>query len=224
MASDYSNPFKLDEHSREWFTDRGLGRVIDRYDADAAAWDAKTSPLANITDDVYLNGTLRDRTAMAPNNAGQSSYHDGDILRRMSQQAQQVAATDPVADWLVSKDLTNPKDLVGVTKCPLWLVPPAGNIEEALVFQLGAAKYGPYNWRKNPVKKSIYVSATIRHLYAMMDGEWLDPESGRPHLAHIRANTNIMLDAFVHGNLINDMDFPGDAAAMLAGLPEVKGI
>lgn len=133
--------------------------------------------------------------------------------------------SDPRGYHYVPKpDLTNPKDLIGVTKCPLWLVPPAGNIEEAMVFQLGANKYGPYNWRKNPVKKSIYVSAILRHLYAMMDGQWVDPESGRPHLAHIRANTNIMMDAFVHGNLINDMDFPGDAAAMLAGLTEVTSV
>lgn len=119
----------------------------------------------------------------------------------------------------------NPKDLIGVQKSPLRLTPPALIIEVADVMALGAAKYGPYNWRQYPVKYSVYLEAMERHLLAAMDGQWLDEESNRPHVAHIGAGAGIILDALACDNLV--MDWPvheGPAAdLLLLRAPAPKG-
>lgn len=112
------------------------------------------------------------------------------------------------------EDDTNPKDHVGATKPPLHLVPPALLLYLSRVMGLGAAKYGPYNWRTKKVKYSIYLDAAMRHLLAALDGESDDPESGMPHLAHVAACCGIILDAQVTGNLIDDRPAKGKAAEL----------
>jgi hypothetical protein len=115
----------------------------------------------------------------------------------------------------------NPKDLIGVTKAPLRLVPPALTIGVAPVMALGAKKYGAYNWRKYPVKLSVYLEAIERHLLAVMDGQWVDPESGQPHVAHIAAGVGIILDALATESLVEDWPIAhGPAAELLAAQAE----
>ena len=109
----------------------------------------------------------------------------------------------------------NPKDRVGSKKVNLSLVPPVANIYEAKVMELGAKKYNAYNWRDTPVKLSVYLSAILRHYSALADGQEFDPESGLPHIAHIRANTGILLDAREQGTLIDDRKTAGKAAEVL---------
>lgn len=65
----------------------------------------------------------------------------------------------------------------------------------------GADKYGRYNWRMTGVDLEVYINAAFRHLMAIMDGEWLDAESGLPHAAHLMANGAVMVDAAQHGML-----------------------
>lgn len=52
------------------------------------------------------------------------------------------------------------------------------------VLEFGANKYGRENWKNVPSAKRRYQSAAMRHLSAVIDGQWLDDESGLPHLAH----------------------------------------
>jgi hypothetical protein len=120
-------------------------------------------------------------------------------------------------------DKANPKDLIGATKAPLNLVPPALFIEVAPVMALGAKKYGPYNWRESKVKLSVYLTAILRHTLAALDGQWEDPESGRPHVAHVGAGVGIILDADASGQLIDDLPKPGPAAKLLAALAGQDG-
>lgn len=98
----------------------------------------------------------------------------------------------------------NPKEIPGSQKDQLWLIPPEADRQEAKVLLLGAAKYGPWNWREDGIKASTYISAVKRHLAAWAEGEDTDPESGVSHLAHIRANVSIVLDAIKHGKMIDD--------------------
>lgn len=98
----------------------------------------------------------------------------------------------------------DPKGEAGKDKAPMELLPPVALTETAWVHGLGAAKYGRYNWRENRVKASTYVSAIMRHLAAWQQGEDIDPESGRSHLAHIAAGCNILMDAKNHGTLEDD--------------------
>jgi hypothetical protein len=109
----------------------------------------------------------------------------------------------------------NPKHAAGMAKPPLNLVPPSALIHEALVFQLGAKKYGAFNWRESAVVRSIYLAAAMRHLLALMDGQDLDEESGLPHEAHIRACMAILIDARELGKLIDDRGPAGTAAKLL---------
>lgn len=117
--------------------------------------------------------------------------------------------------------MTNPKDLIGVKKPPLHLVPPALALWVSKVFQQSGIKYGPFNWREKAVKKSIYLDAIERHLLALKDGEWAAVDSGLPHLAHIGANVAILFDADALGNLIDDMEWvDGPAPQIISDLTE----
>ena len=98
----------------------------------------------------------------------------------------------------------DPKGAVGATKCPMHLLPPAALREVAWVHGHGAEKYGPYNWRESKVNATTYVAAILRHLAAWSEGEDLDPESGRSHIAHVATSCNILIDAAACGKLIDD--------------------
>lgn len=54
----------------------------------------------------------------------------------------------------------------------------------------GAEKYAAQGYRgRDP---EIFEAALARHVQARWQGETIDPESGRPHLAHIIANALIL--------------------------------
>lgn len=100
--------------------------------------------------------------------------------------------------------VTNPKEAAGTQKCPLHLNPPVASEHQAWVHKDGSDKYGLWNWRDAGINLTTYVGAAKRHLDAIMRGEWLDPDSGRPHWAHIMACGAISLDAEAHGKLNDD--------------------
>lgn len=111
---------------------------------------------------------------------------------------------------------TNPKDLLGIKKVQLNLVPPSSIIYQALAMEDGAKKYGPYNWRQNKVIASIYVAAAMRHLQQWYDGEELAADSKKPHLAHALACLGIIVDAKETGNLVDDRPAPGAATQLIS--------
>jgi hypothetical protein len=97
----------------------------------------------------------------------------------------------------------NPKTALGEAKPKISSTPTIGIREMGKVFELGAKKYGRYNWRLHTVSATVYYDAAWRHLSAWFDGEDIDPESGVPHLAHVMACMTILLDAEQHG-MLND--------------------
>lgn len=100
--------------------------------------------------------------------------------------------------------MTNPKDRVGLTKVPLHLIPTSSQVHAAMAHLDGAKKYGPYNWRTEEVAVSVYISACLRHIGKYFNGEDFDEESGVHHLGHAIAGLNILLDAELSKNLIDD--------------------
>lgn len=54
----------------------------------------------------------------------------------------------------------------------------------ASVLTFGARKYAAHNWR-NGISNSRLVAAMLRHIFAIMRGEYVDPESGLPHVDHV---------------------------------------
>lgn len=68
-------------------------------------------------------------------------------------------------------------------KPPMGLLSRTALEEVAKVMDFGAKKYAAHNWR-NGFDWSRTLDAAARHLYAFIDGEDKDPESGLSHLAH----------------------------------------
>lgn len=109
----------------------------------------------------------------------------------------------------------NPKDILGQKKPQLWLIPGAALVETSLAFKDGASKYGPYNWRENPVLYSIYIDAALRHIHSLLDGEDKASDSGIHHASHAIACLCIILDALSVGNLIDDRPPKGKTATLI---------
>ena len=150
---------------------------------------------------------------------GKPAYQQAEDQLRDLAAALQVPADAPTGGLTVN----NPKHAAGSAKAPLHLVPGSALVYEALVFELGAKKYGPFNWRDTAVVRSVYLDAAMRHLLALMDGQDVDEESGQPHEAHVRACMAIILDARELGKLIDDRNTPGPVADVLRKFTKPRG-
>jgi hypothetical protein len=69
-------------------------------------------------------------------------------------------------------------------KLQYGLMPPLALKATVDVLTFGAEKYEPDNWKHVPDSKRRYFDALQRHVWAWKEGEQIDPESGRHHLAH----------------------------------------
>ena len=79
-------------------------------------------------------------------------------------------------------------------KVDLTIIPTAAQEEIAKVFTFGAKKYERTNFAKG--KGLLYtriLASLLRHIYAFMKGEDLDPETGLSHIAHAGANVCMLL-------------------------------
>lgn len=63
--------------------------------------------------------------------------------------------------------------------------------EMVKVLMYGANKYAPHNWMKGLPMTEISESL-LRHLFAFMQGEDIDPESGESHIGHMMCNLMFM--------------------------------
>ena len=73
-------------------------------------------------------------------------------------------------------------------KNKLSLIDPQFILELGEVLTYGAVKYSPDNWKlcDDPIR---YKDALLRHTFAYLSGELIDPESGLPHTSAIAFNT-----------------------------------
>jgi hypothetical protein len=78
-------------------------------------------------------------------------------------------------------------------KAQLDLLPRRGLVAVARVLEMGRKKYGRDNW-KGGLAWSRPAGAALRHLFAWLDGESNDPESGLSHLAHVACNMLFLLE------------------------------
>jgi hypothetical protein len=107
-------------------------------------------------------------------------------------------------------------------KVQLAFVPPASIIYEALGFADGAAKYGPFNWRHDPVEAMTYLGAAQRHILAWQDGEEIASDSLKPHLGHAKACLGILIDSIERGDLIDNRPPAGTTSILLAEYEKLK--
>jgi hypothetical protein len=116
----------------------------------------------------------------------------------------------------------NPKATAGRQKIQYGNTPALPSLYQAAVHDLGAVKYGSYNWRDTPIKMSDYISAIRRHLALLEAGEDIDDESGLPHAAHLMATCAIVIDADHAGTLIDDRRATPNLAKEMRRVAELK--
>ena len=89
----------------------------------------------------------------------------------------------------------------------------------ARVYAFGANKYKDNNWRYN-YPWSLSLGALLRHVNATKKGEWLDSESGEPHLAHAVFHCLAMLEWAATGeteqNDIYGLELPGQVPEIVS--------
>jgi hypothetical protein len=115
-----------------------------------------------------------------------------------------------------AKNNPNPKQKYGDAKVKLQLVPPAAMMAIARGLEEGAVKYGPWNWRDQPVELMTYYGSTFRHLVAWLEAEDLDPDSelGKSHLDGAIASLAILIDAYKAGTYIDNRPAVSSAGAL----------
>jgi hypothetical protein len=89
---------------------------------------------------------------------------------------------------------------------------------EARVSMFGAVKYESWNWTKGGALTTP-MNSLERHYCGIQRGEWLDPDSGLPHAAHIRWNGGQMLQWYYTAERLAD---PTDTGVMKWDLPVFK--
>lgn len=134
----------------------------------------------------------------------------------------EVVAVVAKANEILEVKPTNPKDVLGVKKLPLHLIPSTAIALASLAHLDGALKYTPYNWRKAGVRASVYIDACLRHVLLWADGEEQASDSKVSHLGHAIACLNILVDAKACGKLVDDRPTPANLSEWFATLtPEV---
>lgn len=117
----------------------------------------------------------------------------------------------------------NPKDIMGESKPDLSLIPPVSMLHEAMAMELGAFKYGPYNFRDTPVEARTYMAAAKRHIDNWLDGEEYcsdtkDAEGNLMELVHnlgaAKAGLGIVLDCLERGTLVDNRPLKGTSSAV----------
>lgn len=91
----------------------------------------------------------------------------------------------------------------GVKDARYDLIPPEATWYEAQVYGKGAAKYAERNW-EGGYEWGKSLAALERHLQLFKAGEDIDPESGLPHIAHVRWHTGTLLAFMTRGIGIDD--------------------
>lgn len=111
----------------------------------------------------------------------------------------------------------NPKDAAGDKKLAVDIIPWGAILACEPVFKHGADKYGPLNWREEGQKigRRAYLNAALRHLFADLEGETLDPDSGEMHIKHAIAGLSILLDGILVGNCLDNRRLPGQAGTVI---------
>lgn len=119
----------------------------------------------------------------------------------------------------VVEPVVNPKEIAGSKKPATWSVMPRWVVLiVGRVMQVGAAKYGAFNYRESSIAASTYQDAIERHLQLWFDGQDNDDETGESHLASVIASCSLLMDAQASGKLHDDRQKTGLVAPTLARL------
>ena len=106
-------------------------------------------------------------------------------------------------------------------KPPCELLSPVAMVGTAKVLAFGAHKYAPNNWRKG-LSWGRVIGAIFRHLFAFMQGEDLDSETGLPHVDHLGCEVMFLQELYrTHKNL-DDRHKLGSSESHVTGESQTK--
>lgn len=138
---------------------------------------------------------------------------------------------DAIRDRLLEQGKLNenPKFAFGGKKPRLTLAPLSATLAQIEAQLDGALKYGEVNWRKNKVDAKTYIDAGLRHFKLYEHGEKLARDTKVQNLGAVMACCAILIDAELHGMLIDNRDISPeacqalhDAEAMVAHLKDMQ--
>jgi hypothetical protein len=98
----------------------------------------------------------------------------------------------------------NPKQIYGDKKPRLSLTPLSAQLAQWEAQYDGLLKYTEVNWRKNPIEALTYVDAAMRHLRLYENGENFARDTRVQNLGAVMACCAILIDAELHGTLIDN--------------------
>jgi hypothetical protein len=99
---------------------------------------------------------------------------------------------------------TNPKDIIGIRKSPMSVIPTPVLVEVGIGMLEGASKYGRHNWRAMGVRASVYYDATMRHMIAWWEGEDIDKDSDLSHVTKAICSLMVLRDAMIQEKYTDD--------------------
>lgn len=79
----------------------------------------------------------------------------------------------------------------------------------AAVLTFGAQKYAAHNWREG-ISNSRLIAALLRHTFSILRGEYVDPESGLPHIDHVGCCWMFLSNNMKNRQDLNDLWKPDD--------------
>lgn len=109
----------------------------------------------------------------------------------------------------------NPKEIFGNRKPPISYIPLSAKLAELEALFDGLLKYGPHNWRDQPVEAMTYIEAAMRHLELYKVGEEITRDTLVSNLGAVKACCSILIDAAVHGTLIDNRRHSKEEADLL---------
>ena len=120
----------------------------------------------------------------------------------------------------------NPKDEIGTKKPRFYSGLPANVTKEVSIGMLeGAIKYGRHNYRIAGVRASVYIDATIGHLFDYWEGQDIDPDSNLHHITKAIASLYVLRDAQMTNMCEDDRppksDVEGDKIRLQAVVDEL---
>jgi hypothetical protein len=187
-------------YSFEGNTYRVLDGNLEYFRPDTTRWFRSACSARQQADPWYRLLSDIEREESFRKSAMQTALNDSDPTLNICSKETPPAPKNP-----------NPKKAFGATKPDLALIPPVGQLHMASALEVGDAKYGAYNWRKDPVEAMTYLAAAQRHLANYLDGERISSD-GVHNLGQVMACCAIVLDSEALGILIDNRPPPGKSS------------
>lgn len=162
----------------------GLVKSVRDAQAEAVSRSYSIGPLCSISNGTTLEDA-KERTF-------DMSDDFKNLCELMATEISSVVETKKHAESTLKEEPTSETRVVdpktggakGQKDVQMSMVPVAFLEDLGRLYAFGVKKYDRNNWKKG-YKWSLTVDALFRHLFAVLKGEWLDKETGLPHIVAV---------------------------------------